>query len=81
MLERLVKAYKSILQRVGDPLEDGTLYGPLHTKQSVQAYISTLEVALPPLWAPPHQTVRAGLLYSVYQHTRGLLHLVKCLLS
>ena len=43
-----MKAYKSILQRVGDPLEDGTLYGPLHTKQSVLAYcivyISTLEV-------------------------------------
>jgi hypothetical protein len=44
VVERLVKAYKSIMQRVGDPLDEGTLYGPLHTQQSVQAYLTTLEV-------------------------------------
>jgi acyl-CoA reductase-like NAD-dependent aldehyde dehydrogenase len=46
VVERLVKAYKSIMQRVGDPLDEGTLYGPLHTQQSVQAYLTTLEVQL-----------------------------------
>jgi hypothetical protein len=45
VLERLIKAYKSILQRLGDPLDEGTLYGPLHSKQSVQAYLNTIEVS------------------------------------
>jgi hypothetical protein len=39
-----VKAYKSILARLGDPLDEGTLYGPLHSRQSVDAYLKTLEV-------------------------------------
>lgn len=37
-LGRLKTAYKSILERVGDPLEDGVLYGPLHNQQAVDAY-------------------------------------------
>lgn len=31
-------AYKSIVERIGDPLEEGTLYGPLHNQAAVDAY-------------------------------------------
>lgn len=37
-ISRLKIAYKSILQRTGDPLDDGTLYGPLHSLKAVDAY-------------------------------------------
>lgn len=37
-LGKLKTAYKSILERVGDPLEDGVLYGPLHNQQAVDKY-------------------------------------------
>ena len=32
VLEKLKKSYASIMGRLGDPLDDGTLYGPLHSK-------------------------------------------------
>lgn len=41
LVERLVKAYKQV--KVGDPLEDGVLCGPLHTKDAVDIYKKTLE--------------------------------------
>jgi len=41
VLERLVKAYGQI--KVGDPLEPGTLYGPMHSQQGIDNYFSTLE--------------------------------------
>lgn len=31
-------AYKSILERIGDPLDDGVLYGPLHNQNAVNEY-------------------------------------------
>lgn len=40
-IEKLVKAYKSI--RIGDPLEAGTLCGPLHTKAAVEHYKKGIE--------------------------------------
>ncbi|KAG0197023.1 Alpha-aminoadipic semialdehyde dehydrogenase [Mortierella sp. GBA30] len=40
-IEKLVKAYKSI--RIGDPLEAGTLCGPLHTKVAVEHYKKGIE--------------------------------------
>lgn len=43
VLDKLVKGYKQILQRVGDPLDSKTLLGPLHTKASVQEYEETIE--------------------------------------
>jgi len=46
VLEKLKKAYSSILQRRGDPLEDGTLYGPLHSQQGVQGYLATVKDAV-----------------------------------
>ncbi|KAF9100031.1 Alpha-aminoadipic semialdehyde dehydrogenase [Mortierella sp. GBA35] len=40
-IEKLVKAYQSI--RIGDPLEAGTLCGPLHTKAAVEHYKAGIE--------------------------------------
>jgi hypothetical protein len=37
------------LERIGDPLDDGVLYGPLHNQQAVdayKAYISALIIAI-----------------------------------
>ncbi|KAI7869938.1 Aldehyde/histidinol dehydrogenase [Spinellus fusiger] len=36
LMERLTKAYKQV--KVGDPLDEGVLCGPLHTKEAVKAY-------------------------------------------
>lgn len=36
VLQRLIKAYGSI--RIGDPVEQGVLCGPLHTKAAVAAF-------------------------------------------
>eukprot|EP00795_Rhopilema_esculentum_P006190 gene6190-11593_t len=36
VVEKLSKAYKQV--KIGDPLDDGTLYGPLHSQQAVDAY-------------------------------------------
>ena len=33
------------MTRLGDPLDDGTLYGPLHNKVGVEGYLNTLEDA------------------------------------
>ncbi|CAO3579963.1 unnamed protein product [Absidia cylindrospora] len=41
LMDRLVKAYGQV--KVGDPLHDGVLCGPLHTKDAVEIYKSTLE--------------------------------------
>nr|KAJ3405913.1 Aldehyde dehydrogenase 7 member B4 [Polyrhizophydium stewartii] len=40
-IERLVKAYGQV--RIGDPLQEGTLCGPLHTKNAVEQYKKGLE--------------------------------------
>ncbi|KAG0033757.1 Alpha-aminoadipic semialdehyde dehydrogenase [Podila clonocystis] len=40
-IEKLTKAYQSI--RIGDPLEAGTLCGPLHTKAAVEHYKQGIE--------------------------------------
>ncbi|XP_015597329.1 putative aldehyde dehydrogenase family 7 member A1 homolog [Cephus cinctus] len=46
LLGRLKTAFKSILGRIGDPLDDGTLYGPLHNQQAVDAYKETIRKAV-----------------------------------
>ena len=43
VVKRLTKAYSQL--KVGDPLETGTLYGPLHSKQSVELYLKAIEDA------------------------------------
>ncbi|XP_070170116.1 putative aldehyde dehydrogenase family 7 member A1 homolog isoform X1 [Polyergus mexicanus] len=45
-LGKLKTAYKSILERVGDPLEDGALYGPLHNQQAIDKYKAAVEKAV-----------------------------------
>jgi len=45
VLEKLKKSYASIMGRLGDPLDDGTLYGPLHSKVGVDSYLQTIEDA------------------------------------
>jgi len=40
-VERMVSAYPKL--KIGNPLEDGTLVGPLHSKQSVKNYVDGLE--------------------------------------
>ncbi|CAK8680073.1 unnamed protein product [Clavelina lepadiformis] len=43
VLERLKKAYAQV--RVGDALEEGTIYGPLHSKAGVDLYCATVNEA------------------------------------
>lgn len=35
---RLCTAFKGILARIGDPLDESTLYGPLHNQQAIDAF-------------------------------------------
>jgi aldehyde dehydrogenase family 7 protein A1 len=46
VVERLKKAYASILTRIGDPLDDGTLYGPMHSQVGIDGYKKTIEDAV-----------------------------------
>ncbi|GBN74140.1 Alpha-aminoadipic semialdehyde dehydrogenase [Araneus ventricosus] len=43
VVERLKKAYTKV--RIGDPIEPGTLYGPMHNKQGVELYLKTIDEA------------------------------------
>jgi len=43
VLERLVKAYKQI--KIGNPLQDGVLCGPLHSQQAVDGYVNAIAQA------------------------------------
>lgn len=40
-VQKLVKAYSSV--KIGDPLQDGVLCGPLNNSQAVDIYLNTLE--------------------------------------
>jgi aldehyde dehydrogenase family 7 protein A1 len=41
VLTRLTSAYKQI--KIGDPLKEGTLLGPVHTKSAVREYTEGLK--------------------------------------
>ena len=43
VLKRLCVAYEQLESRIGDPLDENVLLGPLHTKQSVQLFQKALE--------------------------------------
>lgn len=45
ILERLVKAYSSFMSRIGDPLDDGVLYGPMHSQQGIDGFLATIKEA------------------------------------
>lgn len=42
VLKRLKKAYQQVLNRIGDPLDEKTLIGPLHSHQSLNNYLETI---------------------------------------
>jgi acyl-CoA reductase-like NAD-dependent aldehyde dehydrogenase len=42
-VKRLVSAYPKVTARMGDPLHEDTLLGPLHTKRAVQEYLDGIE--------------------------------------
>lgn len=46
LLDRVVKAYKQVESRIGDPLESNTLIGPLHNKAAVLKYKATVAEAI-----------------------------------
>ncbi|XP_031789176.1 aldehyde dehydrogenase family 7-like isoform X1 [Nasonia vitripennis] len=39
---KLKKAYSVILERIGNPLDEATLYSPLHSQKSVESYENTI---------------------------------------
>ncbi|KAK2723469.1 alpha-aminoadipic semialdehyde dehydrogenase-like [Artemia franciscana] len=45
VLSKLVKAYSQVIDRIGDPLEETTLIGPLHSKLSFEGYLKAIEDA------------------------------------
>ncbi|XP_053678878.1 putative aldehyde dehydrogenase family 7 member A1 homolog [Anopheles nili] len=45
-VQKLVKRYTNLMQRVGHPLEQSTLYGPLHNQQAVENYKQTIQEAV-----------------------------------
>jgi len=42
VLVNLVKAYSNVLRRLGDPLNDTTLYGPMHSLTAVENFKQTI---------------------------------------
>jgi len=46
VLNKLKTSYSSIMTRLGDPLDEGTLYGPLHSKAGVAGYLQTISDAV-----------------------------------
>ena len=45
VLGRLKKAYANVMPRCGDPLDESTLYGPMHSQMGVDGYLNTIEEA------------------------------------
>ncbi|XP_048583838.1 alpha-aminoadipic semialdehyde dehydrogenase [Nematostella vectensis] len=43
VVEKLKKAYAQV--KMGDPLDDGVIYGPLHNEQAVAIYLNAIEAA------------------------------------
>jgi acyl-CoA reductase-like NAD-dependent aldehyde dehydrogenase len=46
LTERIVKAFKQIEPRIGDPLDEKTLVGPLHNKEALIKYKSAVAEAI-----------------------------------
>ncbi|HPO92301.1 MAG TPA: aldehyde dehydrogenase family protein [Phycisphaerales bacterium] len=45
VLDKLVAGYKQVSGRIGDPLKDGTLIGPLINEQAVAGFLHAIEAA------------------------------------
>ena len=42
----MIKAYEQLLPKLGDPLETGVLYGPLHNQAAVNSYAAAVKEAV-----------------------------------
>ena len=45
VLSRMKKSFEQVLKRTGDPFDESTLYGPLHSEQAVLNFTEALEQA------------------------------------
>lgn len=45
VLSRMVVAFGEAVKRTGNPLDEKTLYGPLHSKRAVEGYLAAVEKA------------------------------------
>ena len=45
-MERLKKAYEQLIPRMGDPLETGVMYGPLHNQLAVDNFAASVQQAV-----------------------------------
>lgn len=43
VLQRMIKGANGLTGRIGDPMEETTLYGPMHNQQGIDLYTSTIE--------------------------------------
>lgn len=46
VLVNLVKSYSNVLKRLGDPLDENTLYGPMHSLAAVENFKQTISDAI-----------------------------------
>lgn len=46
VLVNLVKAYSNVLRRLGDPLNNNTLYGPMHSLTAIENFKKTVSDAV-----------------------------------
>ncbi|KAF4528730.1 hypothetical protein B566_EDAN008996 [Ephemera danica] len=46
VLGGLKKAYEQVIKRLGDPLDDGVLYGPMHSKVGVEQFQRAVDAAV-----------------------------------
>lgn len=46
VLSRLKKGYEQIVKRVGDPLDAGVLYGPMHSQLGIDQFKKAVEQAV-----------------------------------
>jgi aldehyde dehydrogenase family 7 member A1 len=46
VLARLKKGYEQVIKRVGDPLDNGVLYGPMHSQVGVEQFKKAIETAV-----------------------------------
>jgi aldehyde dehydrogenase family 7 protein A1 len=45
-LEKLISRYQGLMKRMGHPLDESTLYGPVHNQQAVKNFENTLKEAV-----------------------------------
>lgn len=45
VVSRMVKDFGEAMKRTGDPLDDQTLYGPLHNQRAVAGFLAAIDQA------------------------------------